>query len=1332
LLLLNTPESHFKQKNDVKTIKISKTNFLPKTEIPNGINNKDNDETLKKSDWYNEAMKDIEKSEYQIQKAEGTAYTAPNRKHDFRGIFSERGLTIKERQKDTWQLNFSLEGVYASENKVLSVDGACVQKIEDNNLIVGYEGWKTEYINNEEGIRQNFIIEEKLEASEISVKMRLNEEFKAHQVHAQELHLAKDGENKVIYKDLKVWDGAGKTLESYFKLSDGGQEIDIVVEAKDAVYPITIDPLSTTANWTAESNQVSALFGSSVSSAGDVNGDGYSDVIVGAPNFDNGQTDEGRVFVYHGSATGLSATANWTTESNQASAQFGKSVSSAGDVNGDGYSDVIVGAPNFDNGQTDEGRVFVYHGSASGLSTTANWTVESNQANAYFGTSVAFAGDVNGDGYSDVLVGSPNFDNGQTDEGRAFVYHGSATGLSTTANWAVESNQASANFGVSVSSAGDINGDGYSDVIVGSPNFDNGETNEGRTFLYHGSATGLATTANWTVESNQALASFGWSVASAGDVNGDGYSDVIVGAFFFDNGESNEGRAFIYHGSATGLSATANWTAESNQANAFFGRHVAPAGDVNGDGYSDVIVGAYAFDNEQTDEGQAFVYHGSATGLNATANWTTESNQASAFFGVSVASAGDVNGDGYSDVIVGASSFDNGQTDEGRVFVYYGKPAGLANTVDWTTESNQASASFGSSVSSAGDVNGDGYSDVIVGASNFDNGETDEGRAFVYHGSATGLSITPNWTAESNQTFAYFGESVSSAGDVNGDGYSDVIVGASRLSNGQGSEGRAFVYHGSATGLSATANWTAESNQVAGYLGSSVSSAGDVNGDGYSDVVVGANGFDNGETDEGRVFVYYGSATGLNATANWTTESNQASAEFGYSVSSAGDVNGDGYSDVIIGAYRFDNGQSDEGRAFVYHGSATGLSATANWTAESNQVNGQLGSSVSSAGDVNGDGYSDVIVTTEGVALYYGSATGLSNTANWTVSESAFRVSSAGDVNGDGYSDVILGYYFFTNGETNEGKTFVYHGSATGLSVTANWTAESNQVSARFGWSVSSAGDVNGDGYSDVIIGSVAFDNGQSDEGRAFVYYGNEGKHLRNNVSLYNNILVSNRITQANVTGSTFATGLFVKSFLGRNKGKLVWETKAKGQAFSSAGSSLANSTQFTNKQASFIVINTTGTELKSTVDKPSSQTKVRARVEYSKATAITGQIYGPWRYPADYLQGNRSHTATPLFPTSSSRMALVAEQPQTTIQEELNVENKEGVKIYPNPAQNDVYIDFGDSQTGKSLKILDIRGRVVFETQSQERNLKIDCSKFSKGIYFLKTEQQTYKIVIE
>jgi hypothetical protein len=241
--------------------------------------------------------------------------------------------------------------------------------------------------------------------------------------------------------------------------------------------------------WRAEGNQVDASFGDAVGTAGDVNGDGFDDVIVGASLYDNGQITEGRAFVYHGSASGLSRTPAWTAESDQQAAKFGYSVSTAGDVNGDGFDDVIVGAYDYSNGEGLEGRAYVFNGSPSGLSTTPTWMDEGDQPLAGYGISVDTAGDVNGDGYDDVIVGAYAYDDGQVDEGRAFVYLGSPFGRSTTASWTAETNQSNA-WVLSVGGAGDVNGDGYADVIVGSPNFDHGQQYQGRTSVYHGSASG--------------------------------------------------------------------------------------------------------------------------------------------------------------------------------------------------------------------------------------------------------------------------------------------------------------------------------------------------------------------------------------------------------------------------------------------------------------------------------------------------------------------------------------------------------------------------------------------------------------------------------------------------------------------------------------------------------------------------------------------------------------------------------------------------------------------------------------------------------------------------
>jgi hypothetical protein len=269
--------------------------------------------------------------------------------------------------------------------------------------------------------------------------------------------------------------------------------------------------------------------------------------------------------------------------------QLGFAVGTAGDVNGDGFADVIVGAPNH--------HVFVYYGSASGLSAVAAWTAGSLQALDYYGYTVGTAGDVNGDGYSDVIVGAP----GTGQAGRAFVYHGSASGLSLTPNWTKEiADQPAAFFGLAAGTAGDVNGDGYSDVIVSSYI---------RAYVYHGSPSGLPAIENWSAEVNGSPPEEEPQCAAgtAGDVNGDGYSDVVVGApnFFDPLTESVDSRVFVYPGSASGLSPTASFTA-SSQTTYRFGSSASAAGDVNGDGYSDLIVGAY----KSNQEGGTFVYFG--------------------------------------------------------------------------------------------------------------------------------------------------------------------------------------------------------------------------------------------------------------------------------------------------------------------------------------------------------------------------------------------------------------------------------------------------------------------------------------------------------------------------------------------------------------------------------------------------------------------------------------------------------------------------------------------------------------------------------------------------
>ncbi len=1172
--------------------------------------------------WWSQARRDIERQEY-IGSATEDGWQAPNRVQNLRTRFRSDGVELVPQADGggAWRWRWETtawgrDGSIRHATPIAPVSHGPRIEYRRSDLIEWYE-------NRKEGLEQGFTLTSRPAGDgRLLIQGRVAAELSPRASDSGDAveFVDEHGACVLRYGGLLVRDARGARLDA--RLSVAGGSLSIGVNDRGATYPITIDPLMTTAAWTTHSDQESAQFGWSVATAGDVNGDGYSDVIVGANLYDNGETDEGRAFVYLGSASGLAVTPAWTTESDQTGADLGICVATAGDVNGDGYSDVIVGADYYDNGLGAAGRAYVYLGSPSGLAATAAWTAESDQADARFGYAVATAGDVNGDGYSDVVVGAPFYDAGDTDEGTAHLYYGSPSGLAATAGWIAESDQAGANLGASVATAGDVNGDGYSDVIVGAVHFENTQTKQGRAYAYLGSASGLATAAVWMADGAGAETLLGFSVATAGDVNGDGYSDVIVGGAGYANPDFFEGGAFLYLGSASGLALSPAWTGEGGAVGALYGISVATAGDINGDGYADVIVGASQFSDPESVEGSAYVYLGSATGLATTATWTAESDQAGAYFGWKAATAGDVNGDGYSDVIVGAYGYDTAQPDGGQAYLYLGSASGLAPTAAWAVESDQGSAQLGSSLATAGDINGDGYSDIIVGAPLFDNGQANEGRAFVYLGSPSGLATVAAWTAESEQINAQFGGSVATAGDVNGDGYSDVIVGA-RMHNGDGltDNGRAYVYLGSVSGLAATAAWTAESDVDGANFGYAVATAGDVNGDGYSDVIVGAKYYDAGLGFAGRAYVFLGSASGLAATAAWTADSDQADASFGHSVATAGDVNRDGYSDVIIGAVNYTDPEISEGRAFVYLGSSSGLAAAPAWSAEGDQTIAVFGLSVGTAGDVNGDGYSDIIVgaalyddgdTNEGRAfVYLGSSSGPATTAAWSAesdqasAQFGSSVGTAGDVNGDGYSDVIVGAPYYDHGETDEGRAFVYLGAAVGLATTAAWTAESDVPSANLGDAVAAAGDVNGDGYSDAIIGAAFYSNGQTSEGRAILYYGNGGDGLDRAPRQYG----SGTPNPLSLLGKAPANAVRLlglgRSPAGRGSVRMEWEAKPMGIAFSASDHGVGSARN-------------TGAPVPG----------------IGSATTLTGPIYGLF-HDTPYRWRFRILTNSPFFPRS-------------------------------------------------------------------------------------------------
>jgi hypothetical protein len=362
-----------------------------------------------------------------------------------------------------------------------------------------------------------------------------------------------------------------------------------------------------------------AQFGAALST-GDVNGDDIDDLVVGAPAYKSevpniGKT--GAALLYLGTTSGISATATWSyqqeTETFKES-ELGAAVDTA-DVNDDTYADILVGAPHYSNGQSNEGAVFLFHGTETGPSSSPQWTWECDQSSARCGADVAAAGDVNGDGFDDVLIGAPSYEETFAGEGAAFLFLGAAAGITDTLAWAAYGEQPDATFGAAVSSAGDVNQDGFDDVLVGAPTYTCADDTVGALFLYLGSSAGLATSPSQRICGQQAGAQFGAAVAAAGDVNADGYADVIVGAPFYDSNETtpdNKGTIYVYYGTSIGLYTDVYWQELGGKSETEFGAAVNAAQDHNGDGYPDVLVGApgYKIDSETNDAGQVLIYGG--------------------------------------------------------------------------------------------------------------------------------------------------------------------------------------------------------------------------------------------------------------------------------------------------------------------------------------------------------------------------------------------------------------------------------------------------------------------------------------------------------------------------------------------------------------------------------------------------------------------------------------------------------------------------------------------------------------------------------------------------
>ena len=473
----------------------------------------------------------------------------------------------------------------------------------------------------------------------------------------------------------------------------------------------------------------------------------------------------------------------------------GYSVSNAGDINDDGIDDIIIGALGADPDSTDQaGKSYIIFGSVSGLAHPFNLSninglnglqIDGIAAFDQSGYSVSAAGDINADGIDDVIIGAHNASpNGNANAGSSYVVFGSDTpfpnplklaNLNGSNGFQINGVSMSDETGVSVSAAGDINADGIDDVLIGASQA--GNNGQGRSYVVFGDSLGFTTPFNLStinalngisLNGIMAMEFSGHAVSSAGDFNGDGIGDLIIGAYGAEfNENSQAGRTYLVYGRDTGLpnpynlstlDGTIGFSLNGRAFNNWSGFAVSEAGDVNADGIDDIIIGAPKASPEgKAEAGITYVVFGSLSGLTHPFEFRLLDGQngfaihgvaAGDLSGNSVGSLGDINGDQIDDFIIGASGASPlDKIGAGSSYVVFGTDEGFPNPFELANLNGQngfvlnginAGDGAGFSVGRAGDINADGLADMLIGAGNASpNDLSKSGSTYVVFGDDT-------------------------------------------------------------------------------------------------------------------------------------------------------------------------------------------------------------------------------------------------------------------------------------------------------------------------------------------------------------------------------------------------------------------------------------------------------------------------------------------------------------------------------------------------------------------------------------------------------------------
>ena len=837
--------------------------------------------------------------------------------------------------------------------------------------------------------------------------------------------------------------------------------------------------LRTNLNGTGQEMQItgeaSSQFGYAMTT-GDFNADGKIDLAVGASGY---ASNTGRVYIFYsdGSLSPSVISADVIISGTTSGDVFGFSLAS-GDINADGRVDIIASASSSDIGSTNSGSVYVFYndGSFPALSANADAIIAGEATNNYFGAALAIE-DFNSDGKSDIVASSLNY---STSTGRVYIFHndGSYPSVASSADVIITGEGAGGGFGASLT-GGDFNADGRIDIAAGANNYN---SNAGRAYIFYndGSIPTAAATA-YVIISGSVPMVFGDNMIS-GDFNADGKTDIAIASpysggirIFYADGTNNFGTAACTGSAPTtclASDADVHITPESSTHIGVGSSKSMTSGDFNGDGRTDLAVGARDY---STNTGRTYIFYndGSIPTTAATADVILTGESTSNNFGSALA-AGDFNADGKIDLAVGADGY---SSNKGRIYLYtFNDPV-----ITGETTSNF----FGGSLAS-GDFNADGKVDLVVRASGY---STNTGRVYIFYsdGSISSLASSADVVITGEATNNYFGVGMMT-GDFNADGKVDLVFGAYGYSS---NNGRAYIFY---NGAITTESASGADEIITGGSGNQfgkVFASGDFNSDGTTDLAVGNNGR--------NVYIFYNDGSGSYPAADVFADLNiddggATSNNFG-SALATGDFNDDGRVDLAIGSSYYFN-YASTGRVYIFYNDIGGIpttSAAADVTIDGG--GGYFGWALV-AGDFNADGKIDLassaqsynsrgrvyIFYTDG-APYPASAVNADVVIDGGATSYFGERLATGDLNADGRTDLIVSDT--RAGGSYVGRVFVFYNDDSYPSTTAAADIVMNGNVANDYFSTMTTGDFNADGKTDLVVGAYGY---STNTGRVYIF----------------------------------------------------------------------------------------------------------------------------------------------------------------------------------------------------------------------------------------------------